>query len=278
MQQLTPDQYGAIMPLFNPLNFNLVIRSVVTGNTPAWVFASHPTAPRVALIWDRQDALLLGGDIHETAALPALRNIIHNQILPDARSRHIPEMAFFCTPGWEQHAALLFTGLNPSRAERTSYRYPQERVPISPPVPRGFTLHRIDDGLLASNLDHIWDVRGWIDSFWASEQAFLNTGFGYAAVTRDTIASWCLTVFAAGSARELGVATLPDYRRRGLGTMVAEACIEHGLAHGFSIHWHCWSDNLPSAAAARRLGFEVERDYSVFRFNTGLDKPAGGPA
>jgi RimJ/RimL family protein N-acetyltransferase len=152
---------------------------------------------------------------------------------------------------------------------RRSYRLPapweQSSLTGLPKAPEGFELRRIDDGLLASQLVNLQEVRGWIDSFWATPQDFLHTGFGYCAITGDTIASWCLTVFAAGEEREVGLATMPEYRQRGLATLVAVACIEHAMIHGLIPHCHCWADNLPSRAVAEKAGFRLERQYLSYQ-------------
>jgi RimJ/RimL family protein N-acetyltransferase len=268
--ELIPSQYAAILPLYAPLDFNLVIRSVVEGNTPAWVYADDPSGPHTALIWDRQDAILIAGNASEGTARSAMRQVIMDQIVPNARSRGIPEFALLSTPAWEPLIPGLFSALSPQSAARYSYRLASPRLdpppPVGlPPLPKGTMLQRIDDGLLSSQLVHLEDVRGWIDSFWRTPQDFLHTGYGYCAVSGDAIASWCLTVFAASSARELGLATVPDYRQRGLATLVAAACIEHGMAHEQQLHWHCWADNRPSALIAQKTGFRMEREYSVYR-------------
>jgi RimJ/RimL family protein N-acetyltransferase len=270
LTELDPTQYAVVQGLFAPLAFNLVIRSVVEGHTPAQVYADEPALPRTALIWDRQDALLIAGSSTGSQNRASLREVILERIVPNARERSIPELALFSTPSWEPIIPDLLPELSPQTAGRFSYRIADFHLDPPtfsglPEMPEGFALHRIDDGLLNSSLAHLDDVRGWIDSFWPTPQEFLHTGFGYCAISRDTIASWCLTVFAAGSTRELGLATVPEFRRQGLATRVAAACVEHALAHELLLDWHCWADNRPSALIAENIGFRLEREYSVYR-------------
>ncbi len=268
LEQLSPKDYPAVQTLFTPLNFNLVIRSVMEGHTPAWVFATPQR--NAALIWDRQDAVLIAGQADEESSA-GLREVILQHILPDAQSRYIPELALFYTPAWAEHLPRLLAKQNPQLTGRISFRLPTHFAPGELYPPQGFTLQRIDDSLLASHLVNLDQVRGWIDSFWFSEADFLHTGFGYCALTGNTIAAWCLTVFAGGNSgalgasRELGLATIPEFRNRGLATLVASACLQHGLAHQMALHWHCWADNLPSIAVAKKIGFTVERAYQVYK-------------
>ncbi|RPJ41003.1 MAG: GNAT family N-acetyltransferase [Chloroflexi bacterium] len=241
LTELALSQYPAVLPLFQPLDFNLVIRSVVEGHTPAWVYADDPTSSRAALLWDRQDALLIAGDSHDANLRADLGDRIRDHIVPDARARWIPELTLFYTPGWERTLPALLDGFRLQPAQRLNYRLPngQWSQPVPLPSPAGFELRRIDDGLLVSHLAYLDQVRGWIDSFWHRPEDFLHTGFGFCALVDDQIASWCLTVFAAGSARELGLATVPTFRGRGLATRLAAACVEHALTHDIRPHWHC---------------------------------------
>ena len=275
---LTPEQYHHILPLYAPLDYNLVIRSVVEGNTPGWVFTERVTQPGVALIWNRQDALLLAGDNQDMAALASLRNLLHNHILPEARARWIPELALFYTPGWEYMLPALLSGLSARPARRFSYRYPAGAPTDQLPPPPGFTLQPMDESLLATDLDYLAQARGWIDSFWHSPEDFQRGGFGYCAVSEQQrlVASWCLTVYTAGRttgpgpACELGVATAPDYRGLGLASLTTAACLRHALESGYEVHWHCWADNQPSVAIAKKLGFHLAQEYFVYRLATGF--------
>jgi RimJ/RimL family protein N-acetyltransferase len=261
--EIAPAKYLSILSLFSPLDFNLVVRSVASGNTPAWVFADDPAHPRTALIWDRQDAILVAGAA-DTEAIEALREIIFERIAPDARARGIPYLALLGTPVWDGLVPAMLPDLSPQKARRFSFRLDPEDFCPPPEIAGDFKLARIDSFLLVSRLTHLDEMEGWIESFWHSPQDFLQTGYGYCAIAGDAIAAWCLTVFAAGSARELGLATIPVFRKRGLATQVAAACLEHGIANKHTLHWHCWAENRPSVRVAEKLGFHIEREYSVY--------------
>jgi RimJ/RimL family protein N-acetyltransferase len=263
LTRLTPSQYATVLPLFEPLDYNLVIRSVIEGNTPAWVYADDLDYPSNALIWDRMDAILVTGEAGEEARA-SVREVILKLIAPNARERWIPGFALSPSPAWEPVIPDLLAELSPAPAGRYSFRLNPPGLTVLPALSKEFELRRIDEGLLESQLVHMEDMRGWIDSFWETPRDFLHTGYGYCILTSDTIAAWCLTVFAAGSARELGVATVPDFRQRGLAAHATAACIEHGLAHDQQIHWHCFQENRPSARIAEKLGFRLEREYSVY--------------
>jgi RimJ/RimL family protein N-acetyltransferase len=113
-----------------------------------------------------------------------------------------------------------------------------------------------------TNLDQ---VVGWVDSFWRSHAAFTQTGVGFCVTREQTITAWCLTVFASERQRELGVATVPQFRSQGFATLAAAATLEYCMTQGWTPHWHCWEDNIASQRVAEKLGFEQPKQYSVYR-------------
>jgi GNAT superfamily N-acetyltransferase len=275
LKKLSQAQYPAVLPLFAALDHQLAIRSAVEGHTPAQIYADRPVAPRLALLWDRCETLAVAGESQDMMALAALRNLLHNHLLPEARGRGVPQMVFSAGPAWMALAPGLLHGLDAALASRRAFRLePDAPVPPDPvpPVPEGFHLLPLTAALLD---DPSTSVRGWVDSYWHSVEVFLREGFGWAARSADgEIAAWCLTVFASNAPgareRELGLETAAPYRGRGLGTLTAAACARQARESGVRLRWQCWAEHSASAAIASRLGFNCEGDTAVYRFRTGL--------
>jgi GNAT superfamily N-acetyltransferase len=249
------------------LRYNLVVDSVIDGNTPGWVFADRVENPSVALIWNRQDAILVAGDWRDASVHVDLRQDVMRSIVADARQRGIPALSLHYFPeSWEGAIEQILQGRQPEKAQRRYYQPGPLKIAWQKAVPSGCQMRRIDQALLAVDFRHVMHVRGWVLSFWRSLQAFEETGFGFCLVQGETIASWSLSVYSSGKAYELGVATVPEYRNRGSATLTAAACVEHCLQRGWVPHWHCWEDNPASAAVAEKVGFVRPRRYSVYRF------------
>ncbi|MGD8398926.1 MAG: GNAT family N-acetyltransferase [Anaerolineae bacterium] len=267
MRQLAPDQYDRVRPLFARLRYNLVVDSVLDGHTPGWVYADDAAAPRTAWLWNRMDAMLVAGDEADADAAAALGTVIANRAVPDARSRHIPELSlFYDGPAWQAPARALVSSWQPELAWRRFYAFERTRVDWRARLAPGCEMVPIDEVLLGDEaLDNVSHVQGWVRSFWPSYQAFVETGFGYALLVGKTVASWCLTVYAHADQRELGLATAPEYRQRGYATLVAAATVDHAAARGLGPHWHCWDDNAPSIKVAERVGFVAPVRYTVWR-------------
>lgn len=260
------DQYATLTNLFEPLRFNLVIDSIIDGNTPGWVFADRGTAPTSGLMWDRQDAVLAAGRPDD-----GLIATIQQEILPDARRRWIPELCFFMgDPAWEDRIRNILTGVEIERADRFYYRFGGLKINWQEALPDGFLMRRIDPFLLQNDtLFNAGEVAGWVSSFWATFEDFTRKGFGFCVLDADMVVSWCLTVFASRDQRELGLATVPEYRGKGLATATAAACLAHCLTQGYNPHWHCWADNRPSQVVAEKVGFVDPIRYEVLRIKIG---------
>ncbi len=264
MIALSAPQYPILGDLFSPLHHHLVIDSVLEGNTPARVFADRLNDPTAGLIWDRQDAILVAGRLADD-----LTEIIQNEIVPDARRRWIPALTiYYADEGWVGPLMERMAAFKPELTGMRFYHFDRLRVNWREILPEGYGMRRIDPELLnKADLLNAADVAGWVRSFWASDEDFVQKGFGYCAMMEDSIASWCLTVFVARDQRELGVATARDQQGKGLATAVAAAALEHCLGNGFQPYWHCLDENIPSWRIAERLGFCDPVHYDVIRLH-----------
>jgi tetratricopeptide (TPR) repeat protein len=64
---------------------------------------------------------------------------------------------------------------------------------------------------------------------------------------------------------DVGLVTAQDYRRRGLATITSAAAVEYGLSHGLAlVNWDCSAGNIGSVRTAKKLGFERERDHTLY--------------
>ena len=91
LHKLTPAQYPNVRPVFEALRYNIVVDSVIDGNTPGWVFADDAERPTTAFIWDMQDAMLVAGDPGQADVNQALAALIPGARLETlAAAAHAP--------------------------------------------------------------------------------------------------------------------------------------------------------------------------------------------
>jgi len=268
MHMLVGQERERVLPLYAPIDYNLSIASIVSGNTRGWVYADDPTAPKAALLWSEVDAVLLAGDPHDPALRAEVGQIITRTLVPEIASRYIRDVMIYYTPeAWADYRDEILPGFNAQQVLHRNYRPGPLRLDPRANLPAGWSLEPISAALLARReLANIEEVEGWVLSFWRSIEEFERLGVGYALRAGEAAASWCLSVYVAGNDYELGIATAPAYRNQGCATRVAAACLEQGYAQGRTPHWHCSDDNLPSAAVAEKVGFTDPTRHAVLHF------------
>jgi RimJ/RimL family protein N-acetyltransferase len=266
---ISREHYLQIAPLFSELRFNLVVDSILDGNTSAWVFANLGDASDVALMWNRMDAVLLGVRQTSIDDINSLREVLHEVIIPEARKTGIPEFTLFFDFQNHYHlATALVENLNFHAAKRRFYHFKKPKNNLHSLITVDAELHKMTAEMFSGQKDRNEQrVLGWILSFWESVDAFLERGFGFYVVHNHQIASWCLSVYTSGNHYELGLETAGNFRQKGFATAVAVAAVKYCDEAGFVPHWHCWNDNLGSIAVAQKVGFFRPMGYRVFRIS-----------
>ena len=100
---------------------------------------------------------------------------------------------------------------------------------------------------------------------WPTIEAFEEHGVGRCILTEaGEPISVCYSVTVGEAMAPIQINTLPDHRREGYATRVAQACIHDSLSRGIVPFWECGTDNRPSAALATKLGFQPGGHLSRF--------------
>lgn len=256
LHALPTDTYPRVAPLFAGFDWHLSAAAVLANTCPGTTFADDPNNPRAAFIFSPEGEFL-AGEPNETFARD-LGNLIA------ANPEEYDSLHILCSDdGWLPHLPTIMGGLEPIAEERRYYEFTAPSVAV-PVVPEGFAVVPVDTALLARReLRNHAAVAGWGIANWGGAEGFLARGAGMVVVHGDTIASWCLMDCAVGTRCEIGIATDPGYRRRGLAALATAATIEACLARGFTrIGWHCWTRNLGSRLTAERVGFAHAGTYT----------------
>jgi RimJ/RimL family protein N-acetyltransferase len=124
------------------------------------------------------------------------------------------------------------------------------------PVPKGCELRLID----ATWFERC-RYRDYYAAYFGSAERTLAKGFGFCLVRGEELLSEAFAADAALGMIELGTITGESYRRRGYGTVTCAHLVQECEARGYRTYWNCSKDNQPSAALARRLGYETEREF-----------------
>jgi RimJ/RimL family protein N-acetyltransferase len=261
--ELAQTDYSKVRPLFRSLCYHLSSAAVLDGNNPGRVFADDPAHARTAFMSSPEGLYLVGNPQNQAFNQALHRAIFDRGILGTT----VRVFWILCdSEVWHEELASILDPRPPIPERRRHYLCREVRIDWRATLPGGFAVQRITDALLThQRLAIPWHVTDWIANNWGSTAHFLQRGFGFAALDGDQVVSWSLADCVSGDACEIGIHTAEPYRRRGLATATAAAATEHALSSGYRVvGWHTEEHNLGSIGTAERVGFELERKYTMF--------------
>jgi RimJ/RimL family protein N-acetyltransferase len=263
VQELAKTDYNRVRPLFRSLRYHLTSEAVLDGNNPGRVFVDDPAHPQTVFMAS-PEGLYLAGNPRTHAFNEALHRAIFDRHILGEAVQALWILAD--SEAWEEALVDILAPRPPIPQHRRHYLCRAVRTDWRVAVPDGFAVRRVTDALLTHpRLTVPQHITDWIANNWGSTAHFLTRGFGYATLHGDEVVSWSLADCVSGGACEIGIHTASAYRRRGLATATAAAAAEHALSSGYAmVGWQCDEDNLGSIGTAERVGFELERNYTMF--------------
>ncbi|REB11568.1 GNAT family N-acetyltransferase [Sporosarcina sp. BI001-red] len=94
---------------------------------------------------------------------------------------------------------------------------------------------------------------------------FINRGVGYAILHEDEVVAAATSFSIYDDGIEIEIATNPEYRRKGLATIVASALILDCLDNGKYPSWD--GANSESVELAKKLGYMFKESYDTYFIN-----------
>lgn len=274
LSKLSESEYNRVRSLFYDLSFNLVIDSVLDGNTSGWVYADNSVRPKTALLYNQRDALFISSRGREKIENLDLKTTIQEEIIADARERSAPELAIQVYPKDLVRATSNILGdLRMEKALRRYYVFDRPKLNWRNHLPGGYRLQPMERSLFEKgDLTNLPAISAWILSFWPTLEQYFNKGFGYCLIRDDQVLSWCVSVYVSGNDYELDMATFAGQQSEELGQLACAASIEHCAKNNLNPHWSCWNDDVLSIDVAESVGFENPVKYPVYRLKLLLDE------
>ena len=267
MYKLKECDFNKVMGIFKDLEFNVVIRAIIDGNTPGEIYVDDYSNPKTALIWDKMSEVLVAGDSSNDQLNTEINVLITEQFKKDATKRYIPCFDLYYSEEFQYKLHLILKGEKPKKIHRKVYKFKGLNLDWRKNMPSNCFMEHIDKKFLdRTDLKNMEGVKGWIYSFWHSISEFVETGVGYCIVQGDNIVSWCVSVFVSENEFEFGVETALDYRGKGYAKLTGAVCMEYCMENGITPFWQCDRDNMPSNKTAEGIGFEVDFEYQLVGF------------
>jgi RimJ/RimL family protein N-acetyltransferase len=265
IHELKKRDYKKVRPLFEELEWNLIINAVIEGTSPGRIYADRVEDPRTAFMCTVEGYYLAGYDNNDEFNTSLNKLIFERIFAGDTVRKDETDVAIGFNPdSWKDKMPIIFQGRIPLTTSRRHYVCTELKIDHwRNNLPEGFQVQRIDEKLLRTpHLDIPEHVTGWMKTNWGSISDFMKKGFGFCTLHDKRIVSWSIADCVSGNACEIGIHTRKDYRRQGLATLTAAATVDYSLSSGFKyVGWHCGEYNLGSIGVAEKVGFKLERKY-----------------
>ena len=258
--ELHSEDFSRVRPLLGEISYNLVVPSILEGNTLGKLFVCNEEKPDSVIVWNCNDTVLIGGDPGEESK-GEYGEFLEKYLIPAAGEKGIPVLNFYSTGKAKRCLRDLLGDLEPKPILRYLFRLNPSG--FGPSTLESDSAVRITAELLESSLENIDHLTGWILSFWPNLDSFLENSLGFCAVEDSKIVSLCIGVYRSKNHIELGAETLKGFKRLGFGRKVALACVKESCSKGLIVDWQCEASNNPSVLIAKRLGFQEVLQYTI---------------
>jgi RimJ/RimL family protein N-acetyltransferase len=245
--------FADLAPFAEKMPHYMGLRAIVEGSCP---HAIVYTASDSAIISLNSRLYLFGGspftETLEQHVFPLMRQrgsygVLHYS--PESLKETIPTALSAQTPHYDERLSLIL-----------------EKPPKHFELASDFQVAEVNEALLANTaLENHEALVEECCSERPSVEDFLAKSFGLCLIKDGALVGWCLSEYNNSQGCEVGIEINEDYQKQGLGSALAAAFARLAQERGIKrIGWHCWKDNLPSVALAKKLGFELAAEEAVF--------------
>jgi GNAT superfamily N-acetyltransferase len=263
MQTLPANAYDKAQEMTEALPCHTVLRTILSGETPGRIYADDPKNPRWFFAQFRHRAFISGEP--DPTVQEELRTFILKEVFANCRAFKVP--LFRLSPDASAWMPILKAALHdhaPIISPYHCYRLALTGSPVPVGLPTGFSLRQVNADLMETDFEGKDDLAEEMCSERESVTAFLEKSFGLAAFADGRLAGWCLSEYNTPTRCEVGIATLPPHRRKGLAAAMTRAFINQALEKGLSeILWHCYPSNTGSVRTALNCGFALASDEEI---------------
>lgn len=234
-------------------------RSVRAGNTRAQCYVNDAARPTLAILHE-QYTVLVDGEDTEAATLDAARFLRDAVLTPEVRRALGGVKILWGNERWRDCLAQAFAGTASYALPYAVYRHGggqthgAQSAEIHP-----ITRHLLEDATIAGRDT----VREEIIQMWGGVEPFLAHGFGTCAVVDGVLAGFCTAEYVSEGRCGIGIATVPEQRRKGYALAMTRAFLAECGRRGITPYWDCRADNEGSVRTAQRAGFDRVAGYTV---------------
>lgn len=240
---------GILYSLFQSSRYDTVlINSVLEGHFGT-AYADSATHPSVARL-DSGAFTMLNGNPKSKATISLLKISPIRYVTPETEA-----WKDVILKNYSSHVTqLTFTEFHTHSLDTVHLKG------IIDTLPKEFRLRKID-AELAKRLSHDLQNEYFFENFYSIED-FLKRGIGHCIVYKEQIVSAATSMARCNNAIDIEIETLPDFRRKGLGTVVGAQIVLYCIENGIEPKW--LAANPASEQLALNLGYTKGESYITF--------------
>lgn len=260
-------KFEEVQKLFNSNNKKFVFESIIEGNTPGEIYVNSLENPELYVIFDGGNFVLyIGGETATQEEYKKCVSYIRENILTESLKEEFDEwiLISYTSDIWKNALLEGLKGLRVEQDKRVLYRYDIENVDNKKLSNLSCEIKPIDEEILKNdNLENIEDLKEEICDMWGNLEGFIESGFGYCALDGEKLISWCTGEFFSKDYCGIGIFTIEEERKKGIGAEVALNFLKESAKRNLIPHWDAWAGNLPSIKVAEKVGLNKIEEYEV---------------
>lgn len=259
--------FQEIRKLFSLNNKKFVFESIIEGNTPGDIYVNSLEHPELYVIFDGGNFVLyIGGVSADHEEYKKCVSYIRKNILTESLKEEFDEwiLISYTSDIWKNILLEGFEDLRVEKGERVLYRHDIKKIDNKTLSNIPFEIKAIDEEILNdSNLVNIEELKEELNDMWGDLQGFIKNGFGYCALDGKKLISWCTGEFFSKDFCGIGIYTIEEERKKGVGGAVALNFVTETGKRNLTPYWDSWAKNLPSVRVAEKVGFDKIEEYEV---------------
>jgi RimJ/RimL family protein N-acetyltransferase len=269
LAELKPNEYHKARPLFQAFDYSLSLPAALAGDNPGRIFVDDVENPQVAFALT-VEGYFLSGDPDNPAAVETAGNFLREKIFSgEVYLDDDTNLSLAVTPPqWEARLPKMIPTHEVEKLPRYHYLCQELAFDWRAHLPVGYQVRAFDQALLDDpDLEIPEAIIEWacIEIRWGSWDHYLRHGVGTCVLHGDKVAAVSQPDCFAGDQIDIGIYTLPEYRRKGLAAVAAAANVEAAIQRGYrKVGWHCNTENIGSWKTAEKVGFKRHKTYDYY--------------
>lgn len=252
-----------IKALLNSSKKSFVFESIIDGHTHGQIYVNSLDNPELYVVMDGGNFVLyVGGETADVNVYKECIKFISEHILTDELKGKFDDhiIISYSSDVFKKALKNVFKESIVHESVKSLYKYDITQRTLEHDF---CNIKDIDLEVLNSKLENLDKLKDEINGMWGSTKPFIKHGFGYCAVRKNKLLSWCTSEFMSDKSCGIGIETVEDEQGKGIGTIVASKFVHKCVEKDLIPYWDSWLKNYPSVKIAQKVGFDLIEDYEV---------------